>query len=206
MKRLFLYMITVLICVTLVAVFPVSGEDELYGGVIRLHILANSDSEQDQALKLRVRDYVLENYGNTVYSYRDVDDAMEKTAEELDSIADMCEKFISSCGYSYPVKVTLCREYYPTRHYEGFAFPAGEYNSLKIIIGSGEGHNWWCVLFPPMCSESAVGEAIDYSDVSVGLTKEQYEIISEGDKKHTRYAVRFKILEALESVGRLSGK
>ncbi len=202
MKRLFFYILTLLVCVTLIAVFPVSGEDELYGGVIRLHILANSDSEEDQTLKLKVRDYVLKNYSENIYSYRNIDDAMENTGKIVGDISESCEKFIESQGYSYPVKVTLCREYYPTRHYEEFAFPAGEYNSLKIIIGSGEGHNWWCVLFPPMCSESAIGDIVDYSDVSAGLTREQYEIISEGNKKGTRYTVKFKILEALESVGK----
>ena len=77
MKRLFFYILTLLVCVTLIAVFPVSGEDELYGGVIRLHIRANSDSEEDQTLKLKVRDYVLKNYSENIYSYRNIDDAME---------------------------------------------------------------------------------------------------------------------------------
>ncbi len=196
MKKILFYMLTAFLSALLLYSIPVSGEEELYSNVIRLHVLANSDSDEDQKLKLEVRDYVLETYKTDLQGFLSVEEADSALKENLEKIEQSAEDFVKSKGYDYCVSVTLGDEEYPKTDYDGFSFPAGTYRSLRIVIGEGAGHNWWCVLFPPMCVESSTGDVIDYSDVEVGLTEPQYRMISQNQSK--KYAVKFKILELLE--------
>ena len=197
MKKTILYLLCILISTMMICVLPVSGEEEIYDNVIRLHILANSDSAEDQTLKLELRDYIVSSYSSDLSKLKNREEAEEKVKSILREIENDSESFVRSKGYVYKVKVSLSEEFYPTREYENCSFPAGKYLSLRIVIGNGEGQNWWCVLFPPLCTEIATQQITDYSDVSAGLTKEQYNLISETD--NDRYIVKFKILEALES-------
>ena len=175
---------------------------DIADSTFRLHILANSDSDEDQALKLEVRDAILEEFGETLAAYESVDDASERLSLLLSKIEEFAEDEISARGYDYDVSVTLSREDYPTRVYENnISLPAGNYRSLRVIIGSGEGQNWWCVLFPSLCLSVANGgsaEQLEEAFVAVGLTPEQYRIITESDE-NTPYRLRFKVLELLEA-------
>ena len=171
---------------------PVHGEGEIYDTVVRLHVRANSDSEEDQALKLRVRDAVLDVTGELVADCTTQEEAVSVLEAHMADLELAARDVIAAEGRDDAVSVTLGRETYPTRTYESCCFPAGEYVSLQVLIGAAEGQNWWCVLFPPLCL-SAATEGGEDAFVQVGLSKDQYGIITETGK--TKYKVRFKVLE-----------
>ena len=126
--------------------------------VLRLHILANSDSEEDQKLKLKVRDRLLAESECWFSDTEEKSTAEENLQAHLAEIAAIAEEEIRENGYAYPVTVRLCRSDFSTREYEGFTMPAGEYDALRILIGEGEGQNWWCVMFPPLCLPTVLTE------------------------------------------------
>ena len=196
-NRLAVGIVVLLLSLMALSFLPVHGEQEIYDTVVRLHVLANSDSEEDQALKLTVRDAVLAATAPLVENCTTRAEAIETLNAHLADLEAEAEAVIAAEGYDYPVTVLLGEEEYPTRTYESCAFPAGTYVSLRVLIGEGEGQNWWCCLFPPLCLSAATAKE-DNEDafVQVGLTKDQYGIITETGK--TKYKVRFKILEVIE--------
>lgn len=196
-KKFYVAIVVLLVTLMALSFLPVHGEREVYDTVVRLHVLANSDSEADQALKLKVRDAVLTVSAPLVEDCTTQAQAVEALSAHLTELESAARAVISSEGYDYPVTVRLGEEDYPTRAYESCAFPAGTYVSLRVLIGSGEGQNWWCCLFPPLCLSAATAKQ-DNEDafIQVGLTKDQYGIITETGK--TKYKVRFKLLEVLE--------
>lgn len=204
MKKLVYISTAVLIVALLVGVFcPVHGETELYDKVLRLHVLANSDSEADQALKLKVRDTVIETLTPLVKDLQSIEEVKETAESSLELIEARAEETVRAEGYSYDVTVTLTREDYPTKSYDSMCFPAGEYTSLRVMIGEAEGQNWWCVLFPPLCLSAATSKADNAANnkdafISAGLTDDQYNIVTE--TQNTKYKVRFRILEIIEGV------
>ena len=179
----------------LFGLLPVHGEDEIYDTVVRLHVLANSDSEEDQALKLCVRDAVLEVTAPLLENCRSQEDAEALIRKNAAAIQAAAEEVIRSKGYSYPVKLQLGMEEYPERSYDAICFPAGNYLSLRVCIGDAEGQNWWCCLFPPLCvgASSVSSSQAEDSFISVGLTPSQYKIITQTDRPV--YKIRFKLLE-----------
>ncbi len=130
-------------------------------GILRLHIRANSDSEADQQIKLRVRDAVLP-YFKAADSYEDARAFLE---EHGSSIQTICEQTLSECNAGYGVYLKLGKETFPDRNYGGVLYPAGDYDALVIVLGSGEGHNWWCVLYPPLCIVTPNGEVVDVEEI-----------------------------------------
>ena len=196
-KRFYVAIVILLIAMMALSFLPVHGERDIYDTVVRLHVLANSDTEEDQALKLKVRDGVLEAAAPLVEGCTTQAQAVEALTAHLSELEAAALAVMESEGYDYPVTVLLGEEDYPTRVYESCAFPAGTYVSLRILIGEGEGQNWWCCLFPPLCLSAATAKE-DNEDafIQVGLTKDQYGIITETGK--TKYKVRFKLLEVLE--------
>ncbi|MBQ9779660.1 MAG: stage II sporulation protein R [Clostridia bacterium] len=193
------YVALVIAMVILMALsyLPIHGEAEVYDTVLRLHVLANSDTEEDQALKLKVRDAVLEVTAPLLNGVTDRDGAEAVVRNHMADIKAAAEAVIVENGSDQTVTVMLDMEEYPTRNYESCAFPAGEYLSLRVCLGDAEGQNWWCVLFPPLCL-SAATEKEDAEDafIQVGLTKDQYGIITETED--TKYRIRFKILETVK--------
>ena len=177
-----------------IGIMPVHGENEIYDSVVRLHVLANSDSEEDQALKLKVRDSVLELTGTLLENSTSSDEAEKILAENLEEIKAKASATIEAEGFDYSVEIVLGNEDYPTRDYGELCFPSGKYTSLRILIGDAEGQNWWCVLFPPLCMSAATKEREDA--IQVGFTGEEYKIITDTDKGE--YKLRFKILEVIE--------
>ena len=182
--------ICLLLATLLLAALPVRGEEEIYSDVIRLHIIAASDTEEDQALKLSVRDAVLGVYGSALTSYPDRDSAAEAARELLPGIRSLAEQTLREAGCEKPVSVTLTEEEYPTRDYETFSLPAGRYLSLRVLIGEAEGHNWWCVLYPPLCLDTATDGEL--------LTDAEWGLLTEHGGGH--YRVKFKLLEWLKKV------
>lgn len=198
-KKLLICTFLILAVALFAGLFPVHGEDEIYDTVVRLHVLANSDSEEDQALKLKVRDRVIELVTPAVDSCSSQSEAIAAIGSIMDEIELEAANVVESEGYDYDVKILIGEEYYPTKTYETCAFPEGEYVSLRVCIGEAEGQNWWCCLFPPLCLSAASDESDESNEdafISVGLTGEQYKIITE--TKQTKYRVRFKILEAIQ--------
>ena len=198
-KKFYVAIVILLVTMMALSFLPVHGERSIYDTVVRLHVLANSDSEADQALKLKVRDAVLEVSASMVEDCATQAEAVEALTAHLTDLEAAASAVIAAEGYDYPVTVLLGEEDYPTRTYESCAFPAGTYVSLRVLIGEAEGQNWWCCLFPPLCLSAATAKnEADNEDafIRVGLTKDQYGIITETGK--TKYKVRFKLLEVLE--------
>ena len=196
-KRFYVAIVVLLILMMAVSFLPVHGEREIYDTVVRLHVLANSDTEEDQALKLMVRDTVLAAASPYLEGCATQAEAIDALTTHLAELETAAAETIAAEGYAYPVTVLLGEEDYPTRTYESCAFPAGTYVSLRVCIGDAEGQNWWCCLFPPLCLSVATAKS-DNEDafIQVGLTKDQYGIITETGK--TKYKVRFKLLEVVE--------
>lgn len=174
---------------------PLHDASAVYDGVIRLHILADSDSEEEQALKLKVRDKLLAELGETINAQNSKEEAERFLNENLDHIRTLAEKTIREEGYEHTAAVTLCREYYPTREYEGMRLPAGEYLSLRVLIGSGEGQNWWCMVYPPLCTSASEAKE-ELSEA--GFTPNQVRLLT--DDESPEYVVRFKVAETISSL------
>lgn len=163
--------------------------------VVRLHILANSDSDEDQTLKLQVRDRVLDRAAEILTESADraaAERALRAALPELESLA---ADEIARRGYDYPVTAELADTAFPTREYDGFALPAGRYLALRLVIGAGEGHNWWCVVFPPLCT--AVSSDLAQTAMAAGLTEDDVQLITESDNG---YVLKFKSIELWEAL------
>ena len=197
MKKLLTLFALIAFIFIFLTLLPVHGEEKIYDNVLRLHVLANSDSDEDQALKLKVRDSILEAATPVMQGAESREDAAKAITDAIPTLTEVARRTISESGFDYPVRIELCEEEYPTKSYESFCFPSGEYLSLRVLIGEAEGANWWCVLFPPLCLSAATDKSsAEDAFIAVGLTDEQYKIITETDSG--TYQVRFKILETIE--------
>lgn len=157
--------------------------EEIASQMIRLHVLAVSDEETEQAVKLQVRDAVLAYLTPKLAGITDREGAQACLTRELDGIAQAAER----AAEGREVTVTLSEEFYPTREYDGFSLPAGNYTSLRVVLGEGEGHNWWCVVYPPLCVSAAEASRAAMETLDDGTAK----IITESDG----YVYKFKLLE-----------
>ena len=198
-KKILVLGCVLILCLAVCNILPIHGEEKIYESVVRLHVLANSDSNDDQALKLKVRDEILAHVSPLVIDCKSREEAIKVLQGELGKIKNLAREVVLSEGYDYSVDVTLTLEDYPTRNYEAMSFPSGQYVSLRVLIGEAEGQNWWCVLFPPLCLSSASEKsANEDAFIAVGLNSDQYKIITESD--NTKYQLRFKILEVIEGM------
>lgn len=157
--------------------------------VVRLHVLAHSDTEDDQALKLLVRDAVLDQATTLLQGVTTQDQAVTLLNGHLQDLESMAQQVVFDQGYRYDVAVTLSQEDYPAKDYDGFALPAGEYVSLRVIIGDGAGQNWWCVAFPPLCT-AATSELV-VTAMANGLDDQQVSLITQEEG----YELRFKLVD-----------
>ncbi len=197
-KKLTGSVLIVMAALLFAGLMPVHGEDEIYDAVIRLHVLANSDTAEDQALKLEVRDAVLEVTAPLLEGCTDRAEAAALLESSMGDIQTAAEQVIADAGRDDPVALLLGEESYPEKDYDSFCFPAGSYLSLRVCIGEAAGQNWWCCLFPPLClgAASVPADEAEESFLEVGLTPEQYKIITETD--NPGYKIRFKLLELFE--------
>jgi len=157
-----------------------------------MHVIANSDSEEDQALKRKVRDRVLEAGEALLQEAGDKAEAEQVLREQLPVLQAAAEAEVRRQGYAYPVQAELSNGYFPTRKYETVTLPAGWYDALRIEIGEAAGQNWWCVIFPAMCLPAAE-ESRELKSV---LTAEEVEMVEDADG----YAVAFKTVEIFEEI------
>lgn len=158
--------------------------------VLRLHVIANSDSKEDQALKLSVRDAILKE-SEKLFSNAETKEGAEKTAEKnLSLFLKTAEKVVRENGFDYEVGVSVGKSRFPTKTYSSVTLPAGEYDALRVVLGEGKGKNWWCVMFPPLCLPAAEGEE-KLSDV---LSKGELDLV----KRKPKYEIRFWLIEKFE--------
>lgn len=197
MKKILILITAFTLGVLALNFLPVHGEETIYDSVIRLHVIAASDGEDEQALKLAVRDAVLGELASISEACSTREEAEASLAARLDDVRAIAAQTVAEAGFDYDVSVTLGKEKYPTRSYESVCFPAGEYTSLRITIGEGEGKNWWCVLFPQLCLAGA--KNAESAFIEVGLTPEQYRVITETDDP--KYRLRFKIIDVIGEIG-----
>jgi stage II sporulation protein R len=179
--------------ITTLSGFVLSGtQEELSDKLIRLHVVANSDSAYDQSMKLEIRDGVLDVLGPLLENVQDRSEAEVVITEHLDTIQSAAQKRAQSLGYNCTIHTELKQENFPTRDYETFSLPAGEYLSLRVDIGDGDGKNWWCVVFPSLCTEIAGSTDIDFAET--GLTEDEVSLITRDSPK---YEIKFQIIEWL---------
>ena len=170
-------------------------QDELADKVVRLHVLANSDSEEDQALKLQVRDAVLDRAEELLAQTSSRAEAEGKLRGQLLEFERLAEAVVREVGYDYEVTAELTDTEFPTREYEDFTLPAGEYLALRILIGDAAGRNWWCVVFPPLCT--AASADVPASALAAGFTEDEVRLITEEDRG---YVLKFKAVEFWETL------
>ena len=185
-------------------------KDDVYERVLRLHVIANSDSDDDQRIKYEVRDAILAATASLLGDCSDKKEAVERVNVSRDVILDAAAEVLSQNGVDYGADMLVGQENYPERVYDGAAYPAGEYTSVRIVLGDGEGQNWWCVLFPPLCLSAALekkaeatlplypADRQDGADdaVEVGITDKQYGIITE-TQSTPKYRLKFKLFELI---------
>ena len=178
----------------LIATLPTDKEGAIYGDTLRLHILANSDSAEDQGLKLEIRDRLLEKYGEELKSLDTKDAAVRRLGDIKEDIRRDVDAWVAEAGYDYTSTVSLDTEWYDRREYGDYALPEGYYTSLKVELGDAEGQNWWCVMYPPICLDIAT-ESAPAEDALSEYTKEEERLIGNG-----RYTVKFKLLELTSEI------
>ena len=159
--------------------FISAKQDNISNGLLRLHVLANSNTAHDQQIKLLVRDAVLEFCEPILKDADNREEVYQIVNENMQTLANIAQKTLWDLGENRSVSVSLKQEYYPTRDYTDFSLPAGEYLGLRVIIGEGEGKNWWCVVFPPLCNELAVSDKTDYLPKKTTIRFKTAEIIGE---------------------------
>lgn len=165
--------------------------------VIRLHVIANSDSQADQALKLQVRDRILDEAADLFAGGQGIDAAAQSITQALPALAEAGAEVVEAAGYSYSVSASLEEDvWFPTKEYTDFALPQGSYTALRVVIGEGDGQNWWCVVFPPLCLGS-VTESVETTAAMDSLSPENVALITGEDEG---YVVKFKAIELWESV------
>ena len=166
--------------------------------VVRFHVRANSDSEADQALKLLVRDRVLQEYGDLLTKCESKADTLQALEEAQQEICETAAEVVAEEGYAYPVRVAIVREEFPFKKYGDLIFPAGLYDALRIEIGEAEGQNWWCVLYPQMCFvDAAWGYTTEesYTRLENTLTEEEFLIVSALEQEEIMPKIKLKIVE-----------
>lgn len=172
--------------------------------LIRFHVIANSDSDKDQKLKLKVRDEVISYLQPKLENSNSIEESEKIIKNEYKTLENISKKVISKNGYNYIVKVGLEYSNFPAKQYSSVVLPAGKYKALRIIIGEGKGKNWWCVMFPPLCFVDEQNNVIDKETdekLKKVLTKDEYELIVEKDKKNiNNLQIKFKIVEVFQKI------
>lgn len=167
--------------------------DHLRESVVRIHILANSDSEEDQALKLEVRDEILSYTDQWLSECKSVSEARDILEGRMDEIQQIAAEKIRNCGYDYPAESELVNMRFDDRVYGNITMPEGNYDAVRVTIGEAAGHNWWCVMYPPLCIPAA-GDELDIADYSGYFTEGEIDIM----KNCSRYKVRLKCAELID--------
>ena len=177
---------TIILGIAQPVVAAVKTSEDISNKVFRLHILANSNSTEDQNTKLMLKNFILEN-SEDVIGGKTLDEAISNAKNNRKEITEMCNEYLKSIGIDYKVVVSVVKEYFKTRVYDDFTLPAGKYNSLKIEVGEAKGHNWRCIVFPSVCLSACTESMNDY------LNEDEMKLVS------NTYSPKFKVVEIYES-------
>ena len=205
-----------LIAIISIMTISISGEvkkistasEDYKDKLIRFHVIANSDSEEDQNLKLKVRDAIINYLQPKLLESESIEESELIIKKEYDELEKISKNIILENGYNYDVKVGIDYSKFPTKQYSNVVLPAGEYKALRIIIGEGKGKNWWCVMYPSLCiygseneTDSTAQEELKNNKLREVLTEEEYELISQKTSKQVdRVQIKFKIVEIIQDI------
>ena len=174
--------------------------DEVKDSLIRFHVIANSDNDEDQQLKLKVKNRVIEYLYPFLSNSKSLDDSRKIIIDNMSEVKKISEEVIREEGYNYDVDLQLSRENFPDKSYGNIILPQGNYEAFRIIIGKGQGRNWWCVMFPPLCfvdmSTGIVPEESKQT-IKVNLPEEEYALISTTDNNTIN--IKFKLIEFINN-------
>lgn len=202
--RLVVVIAVILIITAVITLSIYSGNMgcQLSDSLVRLHVVANSDSPEDQSLKREIRDAVLAFMRKELSDAKDVINTKTVINNDLKKITTIAEEVVLKHGMNYNVKTTLGDYPFPTKSYGDITLPAGNYQALRLVIGNGEGANWWCVLFPPLCFVDVTHGTVPDSvkeDLKEALTEEEYNILTSADEESDiPIKVKFKIVELFQ--------
>lgn len=172
--------------------------EEVADKLIRFHVIANSDSEEDQALKLKVRDKIIDKMSIKLESVESLDDAREILNSSIEEVNSIAKEVIAEEGFDYDVKTMLSNENFPDKIYGDYIFPQGNYEAYRVIIGSGEGQNWWCVMFPPLCFVDESKNTVDSSKLEDSIKSIESE--DEHNNENNKVIYKFKIIEVFNKI------
>lgn len=179
----------------------------LKDSVFRLHVLANSDSEEDQNLKYKVRDSLIEYMNSLCENVTSKEEAISIAEENKDNFYEIAKNVISENGYDYDVSIEIGNFSFPTKNYGDISLPSGYYDALRVKIGKAEGQNWWCVMFPPLCFvnvSSGIVPEESKNNLKENLSDEEFSIVSNEDTAQIKF--KFKLIELLNSANILTAK
>ena len=180
----------VLLCLVMVGML-IADKQTLSDNVVRLHVVANSDSARDQSVKLQVRDAVIACLQGPLENMQSATEAKNYITDHLSILEEAANTALSGAGSTDRATVTLCKEEFQTRHYDTFSLPSGVYESLRVTIGDGEGKNWWCVVFPEFCMQATVKD-MRASAVSSGFSPHLIDTLTDSD-----YKISFFLLDCI---------
>ncbi len=186
-RRLFVVLFGVFMILFSVFQPFISTSEDISQKIFRLHIIANSDSTYDQDIKLKLKNYFLTETGE-LFTKPTLEENIEIAKENRGYLENLCNSFLKEQRCTYLASVAVCEEFFTTRLYDDFTLPSGVYNSIKITLGRGEGHNWWCIVFPSVCMSACSRSMDDY------LTDEEMELVN------NQYTPKFKIAEIYEKI------
>lgn len=188
----------------------VASQETISSKLIRFHVLANSDSKEDQELKLKVRDSVLKYLQPKLNEAKNINDSRNILNENHEKIKEIAEQVIKENGYRYSVSNSISFENFPIKTYGNITLPPGKYEAYRIIIGNGGGQNWWCVMFPPLCfvdvAKGNIAEKQTETQMKRSLTNEEYEYINNNKEKNIEknIKIKFKLVEILNKLKKSS--
>ena len=206
--------ILILSLIAIISIMSISIKSEAYKidnisesykeKLIRFHVIANSDTEEDQELKLKVRDKVISYLQPKLENSSSIEESEKIITNEYDNLQEISRETILDNGYDYDVKVGIEYSNFPTKQYSNVVLPAGEYKALKVVIGEGKGKNWWCVMFPPLCFVDEENGVIDKSTddkLQSVLDEEEYKLITTKNKEEGNVVkFKFKIVEVVKDI------
>lgn len=210
MKKIFCFLLGIIAIVNLyffVGAKQVKSDEEIVKDIseklIRFHVIANSDEEADQELKIKVKDNIINYIFPKLKDSKSIDESREILRNNNKQILKIAEKTIKENGYNYTVNSTLDRENFPEKNYGNITLPQGEYEAYRVIIGSGQGKNWWCVMFPPLCfvdvTKGQVSDKETEETMKRVLDDDEYTEISNKNDKN-KIKIKFKIVEIIKDL------
>lgn len=207
MKKFILTSVAIIIIISIVLnnsdISSNASQTDVAGKLIRFHVIANSDEKIDQELKLKIRDSVLEYVSPKLMYSKSIEESRKIINNEDKNIKKIAQMVINKNGFKYTVATTLSKEYFPVKTYGNITLPQGEYEAYKILIGSGTGQNWWCVMFPPLCFVDITKGDVSYekteSEMKSILSEDEYELIDNTTEKK-EIIVKFKFIEILNDL------